>query len=144
MPRGDGRLARSQGQTSRHLSGDVDGAVEQMCRRLRVFAPDGVTHLSEDLVQILAEGAQMPACASQLQLGMGRLLAVPILASEELQAPDAGLRPAGLAIGGMLPEDPETAVTHGAQDFRRTQPDPLGTHHQIDGICAWYPTFRAA
>jgi hypothetical protein len=54
-------LNLARGQSPCQLSGDGAGAGEEEIRRSRVVVPDSPTHLSEKLIQVLAEGAQAPA-----------------------------------------------------------------------------------
>jgi hypothetical protein len=49
------------------------------------MAPDRVTHLSEDLIQVLAEGAQTAMGDPQLQVGTIVLASAAVIASQELQ-----------------------------------------------------------
>jgi hypothetical protein len=50
------------------------------------MAANGVTHLAEDLVQILTEGAEMPAGDPQLQVVVRGLAPAPVIALQGLQA----------------------------------------------------------
>jgi hypothetical protein len=74
------------GQPSRQLGGDGHGGVEKPGRHLHVMAANRVTHLAEDLVQILTEGAEMPAGDPQLEVVVRGLAPAPVIALQGLQA----------------------------------------------------------
>jgi hypothetical protein len=98
---GDGLPTLAWGQTSLQLGGDGHGAVEKPCRHLHLMAPDRVTHLSEDLVQVLTEGAQTPAGDPQLQVGAVGLASAAVVAPQELQQLGCGRAPPDkLKLGG--------------------------------------------
>jgi hypothetical protein len=83
-------------QAPRQLGGDGRGAVEQAGGGGRVLPPDRVGEPSEQLVQVLAQGALVTAEGLLLQLVVGDLAPAPLGADQQLQTPGAGRRlPAG-------------------------------------------------
>jgi hypothetical protein len=75
------------GQSPCQLSGDGDGGDEKRVRRLDVMLAGGVPQPSEQLVQVLAEGAQVPPHGLLLAGAMRRLLEAVVVDDQDLQAP---------------------------------------------------------
>ena len=91
---GDGRAALALGrQAPRQLGGDGRRAVEQPGGGGDVLPPEGVGEASEQLVQVLAEGALLTAEGPQPELVVGQVAAAALGADQQLQAP---------GVAGML------------------------------------------
>jgi hypothetical protein len=89
---GDAAPALLPRQAPRQLGGDGRGAVEQADGGGRVLPPDRVGQPSEQLVQVLAQGAPVTPEGLLLQLVVGDLAPAPLSADQRLQAPGAGRR----------------------------------------------------
>lgn len=96
---GGGRAAPAlHRQAPRQRGGDRGRALEQAGGGGHVLAPDRVGETSEQLVQVLAEGALVTAHGLQLHLAVGQLAPVSLGADQALEAPAV----AGLLGGGSL------------------------------------------
>jgi hypothetical protein len=82
--RGSVLLQLPAGQSPCQLSGDGDGVDEKGVHRLDVVPADSLTHLSEKLVQVLAEGAQVPPDGLLLPVAVRRLVAAVVGVDEDL------------------------------------------------------------
>ena len=118
MPRGSTPLKLATGQSTSQLGGDGEGVDEKRTCRLHVVAASHLTHPSEELVQVLAQGAQMPPGRLLLPVRVRRLLPAMTGLNEDLSTSSRTFRPTCLRRSGLRGRSSQDARRWGVPSVR--------------------------